>query len=502
MKGNIIASASITVNDSDVISISNCIYRNKALKDKGLKEKIKNILTNADIKYQLNPRYQCELQILDNKEVRIIKKQSIGAIQTEVTLQPDIKTALKAALHSHWILRGETPKTKKNLPKIKNISNSNIKSTENIPLQKKEGSKALKILLKVIDHIFVRKIYHAKGTDIAALFLFAFIVISIVISIAAPHLSIFHIAMKANYVSHIIFGAANTTVGLAVLTQSIKNFKKAKESQNKEEMILAIISMFYSFAIITTGFAAIANFSNNIILPLLFTVCAGFGGGIGTYNLTKTQLFRKRLKEKGLKIFLEEKIQISEEEYTTWQNKINKFNENEISEQLQKNLSAKEFATIQESEDFKSIDLKKEMLLNFELQKLQKRKIADLEKILRPEITQKAIDFVKNGSESDQNLEKEIYKELRNRTIADSFRIFATSLSIGGFSFTRLAHFDSEKLQNLAYYSNQFISRASGCWLNYFPEWRNVPADSKKVSKKTKTIFERMTKQPSLSATT
>ncbi|NGX33143.1 MAG: hypothetical protein K1060chlam4_01204, partial [Candidatus Anoxychlamydiales bacterium] len=131
-------------------------------------------------------------------------------------------------------------------------------------------------------------------------------------------------------------------------------------------------------------------------------------------------------------------------------------------------------------------------LLNLELQALQRRKIANVEKILRSKITKRAIDYVK-GVE-DKDLLADIKKELNHRNIADALRIVATSLSIGAFGFNTLSKIESLNVQKLIYYSTMMVSKLSGFWQNYVPSWRNVPADDKKELKKRKTILENMYK--------
>ena len=136
---------------------------------------------------------------------------------------------------------------------------------------------------------------------------------------------------------------------------------------------------------------------------------------------------------------------------------------------------------------------KKELLFNLELQALQRKKIANLEKILRSKITKRALDYI--SEVEDKDLLADIKKELNHRNIADALRIVATSLSIGAFGFNTLSKIENLNVQNLIYYSTMMVSKWSGFWQNYVPSWRNVPADDKKELKKRKTLLEIMEKR-------
>ncbi|NGX48976.1 MAG: hypothetical protein K940chlam5_00572 [Candidatus Anoxychlamydiales bacterium] len=440
------------------------------------------------------------LKILEDHKIELLYNPlSMTSLQIDLSSRIDataiekITTAFKEQLkdekikkHCEWIFNKTIEKyLDKNVTKVDMADQTIIsKKSENIL------KNAFKTFLKGLDYVFVQKLIHAKAADIAVLSLFAFTILATALTIFAPHLSILHFANTAASVSHPAFGALNITVGMAIFVQAYKNFMKAKKNENKEEMILAIVSMLFSIAIMTTGGAAIANSSNDILLKSLFTICASFSFGVGIYNTIKTQLFRKKLNDaKNLKEFLKEQLEISNKEYEIIDRKIEALNdEKEIAKLLKNHLSTKEYLeAISKDKKFQ-----KDLLLNLELQALQRRKIANVEKILRSKITKRAIDYVK-GVE-DKDLLADIKKELNHRNIADALRIVATSLSIGAFGFNTLSKIESLNVQNLIYYSTMMVSKLSGFWQNYVPSWRNVPADDKKELKKRKTILEHMYK--------
>ena len=416
-----------------------------------------------------------------------VKPLTIVSYKNDSPTIEKITDAFKRQLRTQWIFNKTIEKPLKgNVGKI-DKNPSLITSNES---SKNILKNAFKSFLNGLDFIFVQKLWHAKGADIVVLSLFAFTILATALTIFAPHLSILHFANTAASASHPAFGVLNITVGMAIFVQAYKNFMKAKKNENKEEMILAIVSMLFSFAIMATGATAIANSSNDILLKSLFTICASFSFGVGVYNTTKTQLFRKKLNAKKLKEFLKEQLEISNKEYEIIDRKIKALNdEKEIAKLLKNHLSTKEYLeAISKDKKFQ-----KDLLLNLELQALQRRKIANVEKILRSKITKRAIDYVK-GVE-DKDLLADIKKELNHRNIADALRIVATSLSIGAFGFNTLSKIENLNVQNLIYYSTMMVSKLSGFWQNYVPSWRNVPADDKKDLKKRKTILEHMDKR-------
>jgi len=476
--------------------------------DKSIKTKIENTLFNYSqekianlIKDKIitsnSPTY---VQILDNKRVQLISdiglpSQKVLDISDEIKISDENKYLISAKKtkkikkHCLFILNKTKPKYETETSKVDKSQNSNpIILNDKSILQK-----AFQNLLKGLDFIFVQKLIHAKSADIAVLGLFAFTILATALTIFAPHLSILHFAKLAASVSHPIFGGLNITVGMAIFVQAYKNLMKAKKNENREEMILAIVSMLFSFAIMATGFAAIANFSNDIFLKSLFTICASFSFGVGIYNTIKTQLFRKKLNNaENLKEFLKEQLQISIKEYEILKEKIANIHDIiEIEKLLKKYLSNEEYLkALKEDQDFK-----KALLFNLELQRLQRKKIANVEKILRSKITKRALDYITESKVQDKDLEADIKKELNHRNIADALRIVATSLSIGAFGFNTLSKIESINLQNLIYYSTMMVSKLSGFWQNYVPSWRNVPADDKINLKIRKTILENMYKK-------
>lgn len=395
-----------------------------------------------------------------------------------------------------------TSKTTSHFQKIFNVQESSVKNLDNsskTSIEKISNNvlfKAGRKFLSLLDFIFVKHLIHAKACDIFFLAMMTFIVVASVISIFAPHLALLNFALLGKLYSQSAFGILNATVGLAVGVQSIKNLKKAIETKNKEEIVIGVISLFYSMAIATTGVVAFANFSNDILLKSLFTICAGFGFGIGSYNFLKTQRFKRELKKaqdkNEVKEFLRKKIIISENETAVIKTKIDKLTQDKVDEELRKKLSKIQFEIIQEKGEV----FKKQKLLDLEIKIIRKRKRAKLEKILRSKITKDIKEFIKSSKNEDKKLDKDIHKELNIRTIAETLRVLAPSLSIAAFGINQMSAFATTELQNLVYYSMMLTSKLSGFWLNYVPSWRNVPCNDKKVSKTIKTSQKLFTKKP------
>nr|NGX44267.1 hypothetical protein [Candidatus Anoxychlamydiales bacterium] len=96
----------------------------------------------------------------------------------------------------------------------------------------------------------------------------------------------------------------------------------------------------------------------------------------------------------------------------------------------------------------------------------------------------------------NEELEKEINKELLKRAIADGCRLIATSLSISAFVFNIKTDIVSENLKNLIYFSMMEVSKLTGSWQNYFKSWRNVPAEDKKdLIERKKSFLESINKR-------
>nr|NGX64143.1 hypothetical protein [Candidatus Anoxychlamydiales bacterium] len=475
-----------------------CKLKSSLSSDKA--QKIANTVRAALIKPSIEPTGTYTLKALKDHKIELLYNPLYTPAET-INLSSSINSTVTKTIttifeeqfeddkienHCKWIFDKTIEKSvKKNVEKIEKNSSPITMKSENIL------KNAFKSFLKGLDYIFVQKLIHAKSADIAVLGLFAFTILATALTIFAPHLSIIHFANAAASISHPVFGALNITVGLAIFVQAYKNFMKAKKNNNKEEMILAIVSMLFSFAIMTTGGAAIANFSNDIMLKSLFTICASFSFGVGIYNTIKTQLFRKKLNdEKNLKKFLKKQLEISTKEYKIIYKKIKDLNNKiEIKKLLKTHLSTEEYVIVLG----KNEEYQKDLLLDLERQSLQRKKTANLEKILRSKITKRAQDFIK-GTE-DLSLQADIKKELNHRNIADALRIIATSLSIGAFGFNTLSKIESLNVQNLIYYSTLMVSKLSGFWQNYVPSWRNVPADDQKELKKRKTMLELMEKR-------
>lgn len=517
-KMSVITTAKVELNHlrDGVQSISEFEYPNAAFyKNSSLEHALKTDLNDSIkdrieelIKKNVILNKQCYLRIFSDGKVELFSDiypslfSSIKKIEITKNLTDPIKNALQTSIdkinnHCLWIL----DKTKdKYLDKPSNVSSKKKELPSSSPITySKTSSSKLKNLyqgfLKVLNYIFVKELVHAKLTDLAVLALFIVTILAYSLAIFAPHLGMLAVTNHLSDVLHPVFGALNTTVGLAVFTQAVKNFIKAKKTDNKEDMILALVSILFSFAIITTGITAAVNFSNdNILLKMLFTTCASFTFGVGIYNTTKTQAFRKELINKELKEFLKEKILISKEEYENLRKQIfgavDKKEKNgpkieEIQKRLKKCLSDEEFEEIMNKEladKIKKEQYLKEKLFDLELQTLQKKKMAKFEKILNNKITNRCIDFI-NGKK-DETLEKDIIKELNLRTFADGCRIFATTLSIMAFGFNIAAPINDANVKNLIYYSTLFVSKLSGFWHNYVRRLRNVPAGEDKQERK------------------
>lgn len=464
-----------TINTDADIPTSNFSYYQQISNSSFFKNIIKNSLNSlGSIKNILNP----------------ISRFFTSQNRTESSAlkeTPFKKSTSKTATHSKKIFD------------IKELSCKSIDKTATTSIETAPKSlliRASKNFLSLLDFIFVKHLIHAKACDITVLVMFAFIVLASAISIAAPHLTLLNFALLGQLYVQPAFGILNVTVGLAVGVQSIKNLKKAIQTKNKEEIVIAIISVFYSMAIATTGAVAFANFSNDILLKSLFTICAGFGLGIGSYNFLKTQRFKRQLKiaqdKNEVKEFFRRKITISKNEIDTLKTKIETLSPNEVDEKLRKNLSKIEFEIILKKGEV----LKKQKLLDLELKIIRKRKTAKLEKILRSKITKNIKEFTKSSKNEDKDLNIAIHKELNIRTIAETLRVLAPSLSIAAFGINQMSTFATSEIQNLVYYSMMLTSKLSGFWLNYVPSWRNVPCNDKKVSKTIKTSQKFFTKKP------
>ncbi|NGX33937.1 MAG: hypothetical protein K1060chlam1_00281 [Candidatus Anoxychlamydiales bacterium] len=507
MSISILATAKVTFDaESRIKSVNDFSYPNTTyFKNSSLENALKSHLndTLANTITSLIDKgiiidQKCYVQVLDNERVILISDIASSEAKTkDITehLTAPIKEAVarsadKISNHCLWIL----DKTKSKSKSQKSNKTTTAKSSSSIEEKSKNILEtAFKSFLSGLDFIFVKKLYHAKAADIAQLSLFTFTILVTAITLFAPHLSFLHFAAIGTNYSLPIFGSLNISVGLSIFVQAAKNFAKAKKNQNNEEMILALVSMLFSFAIMTTGITAIAHFSSDFVFTMLLTICAGFSFGVGTYNTIKTQMFRKKLNDaKNLKEFLKEQLEINKDEYEDIKKKTEALKDEkaiELEKLLKKYLSTKDFDEI----NGKTIDDKKNLLFNLELGILQRKKIANVEKLLRNKLTKRAIDFI-NGAE-DLSLEEDIRKELFYRNIADGLRIIATSLSIGAFAFKSLSTIDNKNTLKLIYYSMMLISKLSGFWQNYVPSWRNVPADEKKDIKKPKTILEHMAKR-------
>ncbi|NGX63265.1 MAG: hypothetical protein KR126chlam6_00673 [Candidatus Anoxychlamydiales bacterium] len=435
----------------------NTLLENSALKE----TKISEPFSDEDLSETFCSKYTVE--ILKDKSIKFLRNHNPSdVIEIKDEKYQSVAEKISTKIHLNWIfnkatkeeIKAEEPKTIAN--KAKNIS----------------------------DDIFVQKLLHAKATDIAFIGLTVFTVLAMVLTLIPPHtfgIAFFahleHLAKVGAHVSHPVFGILNTTVGLAILTQSIKNFQNAKKIKNKEEMIIACLSLVFSLAIITTGAIAIANLSNDIVLKTLFTICASFSLSIGSYNFIKTQMLKKQLKkhENNLQKFFEDLIQINKQEYNKLKNKTETLEKKQITKDLKNSLSIEEFEKIND----KDLKKQRQKLFNIELEMLQRRKIAKLERLIRSEKTTRVLNVLKGAQ--DPKLYNDLKSELRKRSIAESFRIFAPILAISAFCINDFANFDSLQLKNLVYYSTMLFSKLSGFWLNYVPSWRNVAAKEKKT---------------------
>lgn len=423
-----------------------------------LNKYIFKILNKNNLNYSAKNSFT--LEAFNDKTIKLLDSES----KEVYAIDKDKNTIDKilAKIHSNLILQ----KTLKNTSKTQ----ADIK-TDNL----------FDKIRNIINYIFVEKLYHAKLTDVAFLALMVFTIISIALN--HHHGSVFlsnfeHFVKGARYYSHPIFGGLNITVGLAILTQSIKNFRDAKKIKNNKDMLIAAFSMLFSLAIITTGSVAITSLSNDYLLKTLFTICAGFSLCLGSNNLIKTLILRKRLQKNkaDLQKFFEDLILINKKEIDSYKQKIEALDEKTITKNLKNNATKVKFEKFQNQ----NLEKRRQKLLNIELVMLQKRKIEKIEKLVRLEKTQRIIKA--SLGYIDITLEKDLKKELRNRSIAECFRIFAPLLAIGAFSINGAAHFDNSQNKNLVYYSIMLFSKLSGFWLNYSKRLRNVPAKENKTS--------------------
>ena len=475
-----------------------CKLKSSLSSDKA--QEIANIVRSALIKPSIEPTGTYTLKILEDYEIElrynplytpaktIPLSSSIDSDATEriTTLFKEQFKDDEIENHCKWILN-------KTISKLKGTKEE---KTTFIQRRKKDFVELKK---NPIDFLFVQKIYQNKFADIVTVGLFLTIILGLAVALIAPQsIGLLHFALNTRHVLQPMFGVVTIGVGLGSTTQAIKNLIKAKKEKNKEDMILAILSLFYSLAIIATGSTALANFSNDSMLKALFTTCAGFSFIIGANNFRHTATFFRKLKNaKNLKEFLKDQIEITKEEYLAKDAMVKSTSKAKILEKLKNHFSKEEFKGI-ETSNLKTDNKQylETIYLDVELQTLQKRKIAGLEKILRFKLANKAIDFLKCSEVKNEELEKEINKELLKRAIADGCRLIATSLSISAFVFNIKTDIVSENLKNLIYFSMMEVSKLTGSWQNYFKSWRNVPAEDKKdLIERKKSFLESINKR-------
>ncbi|NGX44396.1 MAG: hypothetical protein K1060chlam3_00563, partial [Candidatus Anoxychlamydiales bacterium] len=265
-----------------------CKLKSSLSSDKA--QKIANTVRAALIKPSIEPTGTYTLNALKDHKIELLYNPLYTPAET-IDLSNKINTAVTKTITTIFEEQFKDDEIENHCKWILNKTKSKLKGTkeEKTTFIQRRKKDFVELKKNPIDFLFVQKIYQNKFADIVTVGLFLTIILGLAVALIAPQsIGLLHFALNTRHVLQPMFGVVTIGVGLGSTTQAIKNLIKAKKEKNKEDMILAILSLFYSLAIIATGSTALANFSNDSMLKALFTTCAGFSFIIGANNFRHT----------------------------------------------------------------------------------------------------------------------------------------------------------------------------------------------------------------------
>ena len=432
-------------------------YNNKQLKSTHIIERELKSLNNN---LSLNLKGNFDLKTFNKKDVKLVKKGLLFSRE-----MADGKTAKKVQKSLERQFSYEIV----NQPEY--IATKSVKKTI-IDKAKNVANKAL-----------LEKVLHAKISDIAMLTFFVLAMVLLVVH--NPAILAFGGILLP--ISSIVFGSLNVAlVGPIILVQALKNAKKAYDMNDKKEFAFAITGALFGVLIMTFGIVSITSVTNQLLFRSLMGIGALFSLTFASYNSYKTISLKRDLikNQNNLREFFKKRVEINEVEQSKIRKRSFSLSENQLNKRLKKLLSKKAFEASQNT----SIEKRRELLYLTELENLQKRKMDNIQSILREDLTKRSLAFInnKNASKEEENkLYNDIKKELRTRQIVEIVRASAPLIGLGSYGINMSSVISSPTLSNFVYNAMMFVSMGLSAPFNYVKAYRNVETkeESNKVAK-------------------